>query len=128
MAFSSCGTSRHAAVFRPDNVQLNVAMDDLQYLGECKISISYDTYLGLFTRINEVNGQPYNSLERNSADIQPFGGILSFGPINLAAFKVLEQYPNASYFMPVCQTKTTTKLLMGRETTITATVRAYQFK
>ena len=128
MLLSSCGTTRHSTVFRPDNVQLNVAMNDLQYLGECKISVSYDTYLGIFTKINEVNGEPHNSLERNFADIQPFGGILSNKYMELAAFKVLDQYPNASYFIPVCQTKTTTKLLLGKETTITATIRAYQIK
>ncbi|MBQ0056089.1 MAG: hypothetical protein KBT20_00395 [Bacteroidales bacterium] len=128
LILTSCGSTKQARVFRPNNIQLNVGMGDLEYLGDCQISVSYDKYLGVFTKINKVNGEDYSSLEHSSADIQPFSGALSSGPIELAAFKVLEDYPTASYFMPVCQTTTTTKLFLGREITKTATIRVYSFK
>lgn len=128
LVLTSCGTAKHAKVFRPDNVQLNISLSELQYLGDCEISVSYDTYFGIFTRINTVNGEAYNSLEHTSADITPFMGTLSSGPVELAAYKVLQQYPTASYFLPICQTTTTTKLLFGSEKTVNATVRAYSLK
>lgn len=128
LALTSCGTTKNAKVFRPNNIQLNIALSELEYLGDCEISVSYDTYFGLFTHIDKVNGEPYNSLEHTSADITPFTGIMSSGPVELAAYKVLQTYPTASYFLPICQTTTKTKLLFGSEKTVNVTVRAYSLK
>lgn len=127
LGLSSCGSSKQANVFRPNNIQLNLSMNDLNYLGDCQISVTYDTYLGFITKVDKVNGESYSSLERKKAEIQPMSGVLSKGPIELAAYKVLEQYPNASYFLPICQTTTKTKLFLGTEKTVTATIRVYSF-
>ena len=37
--------------YAPSLVELQLGMDDLEYLGETEISITYDTYLFIFSRI-----------------------------------------------------------------------------
>jgi len=125
--FSSCGSTRHAKVFRPDSVRLEISMDDLEYLGQTEISVTYNTYLGLFDRIETVNGEVFDESDCKSANIDGFMGIMGVH-MDLAAFKVLEQFPEASYFMPICQTTSSNHLFLGREVTCRATVRAYKFK
>lgn len=125
--FASCGTVKNSSVFRPDNVRLEINMDDLNYLGETEVSVTYDTYLGIFRSIDKINGEDYNSLDKKKVSLNMQGGLLE-GPINQAAYKVLETYPKASYFIPVCKTTVKNRLFLGSEVTVTATIRAYSFK
>lgn len=122
---SSCGTVRNSSVFRPDDVRLEINMDDLNYLGETEVSISYDTYLGIFSSIDKVNGVDYNSLDQKEVSLRD---VVLNGKINKAAYKILDEYPQASFFIPICKTSTTERLFLGKEVTETATVRAYSFK
>lgn len=125
---SSCGTVTKLSVFRPDDIRLNVDMGDLEYIGETEISVSYSTYLGFISITDKVNGEDYSYFEKKIAKLAYPVGRLFGGKLNKAAYKVLEDYPEATYFMPVCTKKEINRLFLGREVTRTAKIRAYKFK
>ena len=60
LCMASCGTVQRSNSFEIKNtrLRLDMTMDDLNYLGESEISVEYDTYLGVFTKLQKVNGQP----------------------------------------------------------------------
>lgn len=124
---SSCGTTQRTSVYKPDHSRRNVDLKELRYLGECEISVSYSVYFGLIHANTKVNGEDYNSLDKKKVGLETFGGRF-LGPISKAAYKVLETYPDAVYFMPVRKVTTTDQLIFGHLTTTTATVRAYALK
>lgn len=128
LILSSCGTLEKTAVFRPNDVRLNIGMNDLTYLGEVEVSVSYRTYLGFIRVIDQVNGEPYSSFNiKKTSFNQNMNGILS-GPINKATYKAINVYPDATYFQPIYKTAHKNRLFLGKEVTTTATIRAYKFK
>ena len=56
---ASCSVVKHGA-YAPDRIQMNIELSDLVFLGETEISVEYDTYLGIFSRIDKINGEPYD--------------------------------------------------------------------
>lgn len=125
--FSSCGSVQKSTTFRADDMRLNVGMNDLVYLGESEITVRYNVYLGCITVIDEVNGEDYSSLDVKKTSLGNVAGILS-GPISRAAYKVLNDYPEATYFLPVFNQSKVDRLFLGREISETAKIRAYKLK
>lgn len=125
---SSCGTSKTSVPYNTSS-RLEIHMDDLQYLGESQISCEYNIYLGIIKSISKVNGKDY--VPGNDVKMSlPTGGLLRFKNkgMNLASAKLLEEFPNATYFQVVMETKHTDRLFLGATTLRTAKVRAYKFK
>jgi hypothetical protein len=125
---NSCGTVTKTSTrnsFSPDKVELQLHMSDLQYLGETEVSVSYRTYLGLFTSIDRVNGEEYTS---TNVKITKFNqSILRDRKLDKAAYKVIEEYPTADYFQVVYKKKEIDRLFLGTEVTYTARIQAYSF-
>jgi hypothetical protein len=119
-------TTRKSA-FYPDEVHLRINMSELEVVGETEITVSYHTYLGLITVINEVNGEQYDPYNVQTTSIEG----VSFGmgsQLNKAAAKILDEYPGATYYHLVYKKKTVDPLILGKEILETALVRAYNFK
>lgn len=125
----SCSVTKNRT-YAPATSQLNIQMDDLRYLGETEISVDYRTYLGFIRVIDKLNGEDYDGAEIRLTDLKNGGSLTDglYGRLDRAAFKVLETYPEADYFVVVNQSKHKTRLFMGAEVTETAKVRAYAFK
>lgn len=125
---SACSVTRNKA-YTPTTTQLNIQMDDLEYLGESEISVDYRTYLGFISRIDQINGEPYDRVERQHANLN---GYLSapklYNKLGRAASKVTEAFPDATYFIVVRQQKHKTRLFLGADVEVKATVKAYSFK
>lgn len=124
----SCGTVQTNKPFTVGDIRLEMSMDDLNYLGESEISVEYDTYLGFITRIQKVNGEEYNPLYTRKLNIPTQGLALSSEGMDLAAYKVLEDFPQAVYFQVVFERTETQKLFLGSVKKTTAKVRAYSLK
>lgn len=124
----SCGTVQINRPFTVGDIRLEMSMDDLTYLGESEISVEYDTYLGIITKIQKVNGEFYNPLHTRKLNIPSQGLSLSGVGMDLAAYKVLEDYPQATYFQVVFERTETEKLFLGSVKKTTAKVRAYSLK
>ncbi len=126
---SACSVTRNKA-YTPTTTQLNIQMDDLEYLGESEISVDYRTYLGFISKIDRINGVPYTGEEIRRAQIN--GGYLSapglYSKLGRATAKVLDEYPQANYFVVVRQTQNKTRLFLGADVSVRATVKAYSFK
>jgi len=124
---SSCHTTTHThrkGTFRPDVVELRINVSDLIFLGETEISVSYSTYLGLFSVLHEINGSPYDPTHKNTARVEGINfGINS--KLDKAVYKVISEHPTAAYFQVVYQKKNTHRLFLGKEVQKTALVRAY---
>lgn len=127
VCLTACGTMKNS---RPYTVgsRLDIRMTDLQYLGESNIQCEYDTYLGFIRHIVSVNGEAYTP--GSDVKMKLPKGLLNFNSkaMNLAASKLLTDYPDATYFIVVMDTKDTDVAFLGSSTRRTAKVRAYKFK
>ena len=109
-------------------VQLNIDLDDIEYLGETTISVSTSTYLGSIKRIDLVNGEVY---DRRNSTVTSLVGNLDIrlkGDLELAGYKIIKDFPEADYFVPVYYKDEVLKMFMGRKSTKTMVVKAYKYK
>jgi len=134
---ASCTLTRKtvpATSFTPDIVRLELTMDQFQYLGETEISTTYRIYLGVFYKLDAINEVKH---ERRAAyDIKKatfYGNhdltcALKKCSMKQAAYKLVEEFPNADYFIPVNHQKKTFRVFGGKYVTETIKVKAYKFK
>ena len=130
LALASCRTVSKSS-FAPDTTQLNIAMDDLVYLGEVEVSVDFDKYLGIFRRIEKINGVEYDGKKRQSASVSlnAFVGGVAINPVVCRALpKVYETYPETDYIIVVGQTVQREIMFLGSENVVKARVKAYKFK
>ena len=130
LCLASCGTVQTNTPFsiRDTRLRLKMTMDDLIYLGESEISVEYVTYLGVFSKIRKINGEAYNPWQTRKLNIPTQGMALSGKGLDLAAYKVLEDYPDAVYFQVIFKRTETERLFLGSEKKITAKIRAYSLR
>lgn len=126
---TACSVTRNRA-YTPSTAQLNIQMNDLEYLGQTEISVDYRTYLGFISKIDRINGETYDGVQTRFTNIN--GGYLSapklYSRLGRAAYKATEEFPEANYFVVVSQCKHKTRLFLGSEVSVKATVKAYSFK
>lgn len=124
---TSCGSLSKSRSYAFDEVRLEMGMNDLDYLGEAEISVEYTTYLGIFKSIEKVNDEVYNSVHKKVLTM-PKSCRFRNRNLDAAAYKLVEQYPDAVYFQIVFETKNKDKLFLGSVNKETAKVRAYKLK
>lgn len=112
--------------YAPNLTLLNLQMSDLECLGETEISVVYDTYLGIFTRIDRINGVKYDGKVVEVANLHTNRPLSR--ELVRATPKVMEQFPEASYFIVTRQSVEKQQLFLGSEKVVRATVRAYRIK
>lgn len=124
---TSCGTVSNNSPYKFDQVRLEMGMNDLEYLGETEVSVEYTKYLGFISSIQKVNGEIYDPQHKTKLNL-PGNNLFAESKLSLAAYKLVEKYPNAVYFQVVFETKKTNKLFLGSTNVVTAKVRAYNLK
>lgn len=124
---TSCGTVTRMNTLSPDRVELQINMNDLEYLGETEVSVAYDKYVGIFTSINEINGEVYNPAEVQVVNLEGLNFSLE-KHLNKATYKVIEDFPQATYYQVIYKKKTKDRLFLGSTVKISAVIRAYSFK
>lgn len=132
MAFVSCSSMRTlekapAGSMTPE-VRLNISLDDIEYLGESTISVSTRTYFGCFKQIDMVNGEVFDRHNNTTTSLMGNLDIKLHGDIALAAGKVIQDYPEADYFVPVSYKDEVTNLFLGKLSTKTMVIKAYKYK
>ena len=129
LGLASCSVSRYKS-YAPSTTQLNIQMDDLQYLGETSISVEYRNYLGFISKIDKVNGELSTGDEVQTFPIFNNSGFADALLPNLtkASYKILEEYPDADYFIVTYQKEEKHQLFLGSNVTSTAKVKAYSLK
>lgn len=124
---TSCGTTSKVSPYSFDQVRLEMNMNDLEYLGEAEVSVDYTTYLGLFSSIQKVNGETYDPTHKTQLRL-PGDNLFHSSKLSMAAYKLVELYPEAVYFQVVFEKKDTEKLFLGSIKKEYAKVRAYNLK
>lgn len=131
MSAVSCGVVNRSA-YKPSTSQLNIMMSDLEYLGQTEISITYDTYLGIFSRIRKINGADFDPGVVQRANLLGSQDAIILDrlgrKLKRASYLVFEKFPDADYFIVSRQVSRKTVLILGKEVESTATVKAYRFK
>ena len=129
LGLASCSITRYKA-YSPTVTQLSLQMDDLEYLGESEITVEYRRYLGVITVIDKVNGQIYDNKEIKQFPIFSNGSISDnlMSQLQLASYKLLEEFPMADYFMVTNQKSQKHQLFLGSTVTATAKVKAYSIR
>ena len=127
LALTACGTLKSSRPYKIGATELRITMNDLEFLGESEISCEYDTYLGFIHQINKINGENYQP--GNDVKLNLPQGLLNLNGkgMKLAAAKILQDYPEATYFIKVMDTKDTDVLFLSSTTKRTAKIRAYKF-
>lgn len=129
MSCSSMQTLQKApATSMAPEVQLNIGLDDIEYMGETTISVTTRTYLGIIKRIDKVNGEVYD--RRNTTSVNLLGNVdvRLQGDLKLAAGKVIKEFPGADYFVPVIYKDDVMNLFLGKLSTKTMVIKAYKYK
>lgn len=129
LVLSSCVSVRQQGrtYFKTDETRLELTMDDFTYLGETTISAEYTKY-GLVTRIKTINGEKYNPRLQKSAWLGPDFPNLTGSPLQKSLYKVIEEYPEGTYFIPVNRKKENKYMIGGKYVVETMTVKVYKFK
>ncbi len=124
---TSCGMLTKNKPFSV-GTKLEMNMHDLEFLGESEISCEYDTYLGFIRSLQKVNGEVYQPGDKVKLNIPQSGLNLSCKGMQIAAAKLLTQYPDGRYFQIVMETTETDVLFLGSTTKRSAKIRVYKFK
>lgn len=142
LVLSSCGSvylsgigsqtshATRAGSFMPNDVRLNLTMDDFQYLGSQEVSASYKKYLGMFTIFNSINEQEV--AKRNINIVNLFGTsnlpVKLDGTMMRALHTALVSFPDADFIVPVSMVTEKQQMFLGSVVTKKLKVKMYKVK
>lgn len=98
----------------PDIVRLDVTLDDFDYLGKSEISVASRRYFGIISRVDSINNSEYNRHNKKIVKLRGLTDIKLRGPIKKAAFKVLEEYPEANFYIAGNYSKKYQQMFFGK--------------
>jgi len=133
LSFSSCSGLRQVSgvqstSFAPDCVRVEANISDYTQLGETTVSIEYREYLGFINKIDKVNGEYYNFRDVKIVELEGETNIKLNGDIKMALYKVVEEYPNADYYVPVMKKSEVERMFLGKFVKESVTIKAYKLK
>jgi len=113
----------------PDNVRLNMTLDDYELLGKTEIEAEYHRYLGFISYLNTINGQPVTN-NFNYVDLKGRRHIQIDGnrQLSKALYKAYKEFPEADFLMPTMSTMEVQQMFLGRKIKVTAKVKAYKIR
>ena len=121
LGLTSCGVLKTTVPGPTPDARLNIDLNQLEYLGEQEITVTFDKYLGIFKKIRTINGEDFDR------SVRVYSYIPNLSPhLYRAASVVYEAFPQADYFIVSRQTSTRTLLFLGSEVEMKATVKAYK--
>ena len=131
--FSSCSglysyKISQSASLTPDEVRLNLSMDDMNLLGETTISAKTSTYFGIFKSIDYINDEVYDFRKVTKVRLNGEKNINIPTDLDKAAYKVIDEYPTADYFVPVYYNEEVNRMFLGNTKTKTMVIKAYKLK
>ena len=117
-----------ATSFAPQVVKLNLTLDQFEYLGEVEISVSQKTYFGMFTKLDSINGLPKDIHNKKFTKFYGNKDIPIKGIMKRAAYKAIEEFPDADYYIPVNYQKNVSRMFLGSSKTKKMRIKAYKLK
>jgi hypothetical protein len=121
-------TSRRSTSLTPDNVRLNINLSDFEYMGKTEISVKSRQYLGFINRIDSVNNRQYNYRDIRIVELTGPRDIRLTEDMQKAAYKVLDEFPDATYYIVSSDYEKVHRLFLGKYKLHTMEVQAYKYK
>ena len=123
MSLNSCTVRQRAVPLTPINAQVNLDMDDLEYIGDILGKSDQSYALGFIA---------YGSRKYHSGVLLPQGGLGISLPnnrgVNNALYDALQQKPDADMVLPVAFETITEQQFLGRRVNFTVRCKAYKIK
>jgi hypothetical protein len=110
----------------PDDVSFSI--NDLEYLGEMEISVSYSKYLGIFRVERLINDQEVSKRTVKSVILYGFSSVPLDPMLHRALYDAHVKFPDADFLVPGNVIEETEKMFLGVNTRKTATIRAFKLK
>ncbi len=102
--------------------------DDFELMGEVEISYESRRYLGFLNYVDKINGQDVPVREIERVNINGLTDIPVDRFMRRAAVKVIEQFPDADYYIPHYSKITIHQMFLGRRINEKMVIRAYKLK
>ena len=133
LSFSSCSGVRQVAgvqstSFTPDYVRVESNINDYVLLGESVVSIESREYLGFIKKIDKVNGEYYNFRDVKIVELEGNTNIDLRGDIKMSLYKVVDEYPQADYYVPTVKKTEVERMFMGKFVKESVVIKAYQLR
>ena len=133
LSFSSCSGVRQVAgvqstSFTPDYVRVESNINDYVLLGESVVSIESREYLGFIKKIDKVNGEYYNFRDVKIVELEGNTNIDLRGDIKMSPYKVVDEYPQADYYVPTVKKTEVERMFMGKFVKESVVIKAYQLR
>jgi hypothetical protein len=117
-----------SASFVPDYVRVDANINDYEQLGETTVTVESREYLGFISKIDRVNGIDYNFRDVKIVELEGNTNIKLNGNIKKALYKVIDEYPNADYYVPVVKKTEIEKMFLGKYKKESVVIKAYSLK
>lgn len=133
LLLSSCAvnTTRNMRTgsLMPDIVRLDLTLDDYEFVGQTEIEVEYHRYIGLFSYVNTINGQPVSN-NQNYVSLQGNSDVRLDGRRQLrkAMYKAYKEFSEADFLMPTMSTQEVQQMFLGKKIKVTAKVSAYKIR
>lgn len=121
-------TERRSASLTPDHVRLNINLSDFEYLGKTEISVQSREYFGFINVIDSVNNRRYNYRDIRVVELSGPRDIRLTKDMQKAAYKVLDEFPDATYYIVSSDYVKVHRLFLGKWSLHTMEVQAYKYK
>lgn len=119
---------KRAVSFTPDFVRLDVTVDDFEYLGQTEISVNSRTYLGFIKVLDSINNRPYNYRDIRVTDLNGSNDIQLRREMRKAAYKVIDEFPEATYYVIANDYKQINRMFLGRNEVHRMEIQAFKYK
>lgn len=116
--------------FMPNDIRLNLTMDDFQYLGTQEVSASYKKYFGVFTVFNTINDQEVAKRTVNIVNLHGNSNLpVKLDAVMMRALHVaLVNVPDADFVVPVSILTEKQQMFLGSVVTKKLKVKMYKVK
>lgn len=120
--FTSCTQQFKSTPVAPVNVQVNVTMDDLEYVGEVTGTSTQSYLFGVMP----IGGRRFHTGEFTSQS--GFVALPQGRGVSNAMYDALQSQADADFVLPVSVEATKNVMFLGNKTTYTVRAKAYKLK
>lgn len=112
--------------FMPNEVRLNLDLDDFVYIGEAEVVIEYKKVFG-FTMLHSINGKPVDRNQINSLKLHGRTFIYIQPGLERALFETHRTMPDADILIPLFTITEKQNMFLASNIKKTLKVKAYKF-
>ncbi len=121
-ALSSCTITKQSTPTAPVHVQVNLSMDNLEYIGEVSGTSTQSYVLSI-----PIGGRKYTAGVASSQSMLNLSMLQTRG-MNNAMYDALKSKPDADFILPVSVESKKQQMFLGSRETITVKGKAFKIK